>query len=439
MNDIPAPSALADSVVQIERFKPYPVASSSGSKPGPRPSLVKVSTVEAAPIKWLWPARMAIGKVTLIAGHPGLGKSQLTAYLAAQVTTGKFWPAGEGRAPIGDAIMLSAEDDLADTIRPRLEAAGANIERVHILKSVRDGDVDRGFNLARDLAALQLALTSVGNVKLVIVDPVTAYLGGTDTHKTGDVRAVLAPVAELASQYGVAIVAVSHLNKGGGGEAMARITGSLAFVAAVRAAFLVQKDPEDAKRRLFQPIKNNLGIDDLGLAFRIGEREVARGIRAPVIEWEAEHITITADEVLAAVGGQDGEDGGALREAVHFLQTLLAAGPVSQKTIKADASANSISEKTLRRAKSKLGVVARKNGMEGGWTWELPAPEDGQDGQGLAIFEDGHENPKMPTSGDVATFGNFGHLRKFWPPSGRMSHPCRRAAEHGQRAHGDQN
>jgi putative DNA primase/helicase len=381
------------------------------SKPIPSANLVRVSSVEKQPINWLWRSRVALGKVTMIAGNPGLGKSQLTTFLAAQVTNGGRWPAGEGQAPKGSVLMLSAEDDVGDTIRPRLEAAGADVDRVHMLTAIRDADAMRGFNLARDLLVLESVLAQIGDVRFVSIDPITAYLGGTDTHKTADVRAVLAPVSDLAAKHGVAIVAVSHLNKGSGGDAMGRITGSVAFVAAARAAFLIQKDPEDAKRRLFLPVKNNLGTDDTGLAFRIVEKDVGSAIRAPAIEWEDERVTISADEALAAASANDGEEGGALREAVEFLRDALAGGPVSRKTIKTDASANGVSEKTLRRAKSRLGVVTRKMGMKEGWIWEIPTAEDGQADDHLATFEDGHENPKVARQKGMGTFGNLGHLR----------------------------
>ena len=248
-------------------------------------------------------------------------------------------------------------------------------------------------------------------MKLIIIDPITAYLGATDSHKTADVRALLAPVSELAARFGVAIVTISHLNKSGGSEAMGRVTGSGAFVAAARGAYLIQKDAEDSSRRLFLPIKNNLGVDDAGLAFRIVERETNGGIRAPAIEWEDGRVTISADEALAAANANDGEEGAALREAVEFLSGELKDGPVSQRTIKADATANGISERTLRRAKSTLGVVTHKMGMKEGWTWELPRAEDGQGGDHLATVEDGHENPKMARQKGVDTFGNLGHLR----------------------------
>lgn len=299
MNDIPAPSALADRIVHVDRFKLQPQIQNGAARSAATATIVRVSSVQPQPIRWLWQGRIARGKVTLVAGNPGLGKSQFTAYLAARVTKGGPWPVREGRSPMGSVIMLSAEDDIADTIRPRLEAAGADIERVHVLTAVRDADAVRSFNLGRDLAHLEKALQQLGDVVLIIIDPITAYMAGTDSHKNSDVRALLAPLAEMASRHGAAIVVISHLNKGGGaGDAMGRITGSIAFSAAARAAFLIQKDPEDGNRRLFLPMKNNLGVDDLGLAFCIIEKETSGNIRAPVIEWEDERVTITADEAL---------------------------------------------------------------------------------------------------------------------------------------------
>ena len=183
-------------------------------------------------------------------------------------------------------------------------------------------------------------------------------------------------------------------------------------------------------RRLFLPIKNNLGVDDAGLAFRIVERETDGGIRAPAIEWEDGRVTISADEALAAANANEGEEGAALREAVEFLSDELKDGPVSQRTIKADATANGISERTLRRAKSTLGVVTRKMGMKEGWTWELPRAEDGQGGDHLATFEDGHENPKMARQKGVDTFGilaTFGQIvAPRIPPAGAQDDGKRR-------------
>ncbi len=153
-------------------------------------------------------------------------------------------------------MILSAEDHPADTIRPRLDAAGADLERCHIIGAVREPDGrTRGFSIANDLARLEAALVDIADPALVIIDPITAYLGGTDNYKNADVRAVLAPLADLAARVGAAVVAVSHLRKSNEGAAILSVSGSLAFVAASRAAYLIIRDREAVGRNLLLPAK----------------------------------------------------------------------------------------------------------------------------------------------------------------------------------------
>jgi RecA-family ATPase len=235
----------------------------------------------------------------MLAGHPGLGKSQATLNIAAIATTGGLWPVDRVYCEQGNVIILSAEDDAADTIRPRLEASGADLNRAFILDAVIDiSGGRRSFNLAADLGRLGQMIEEIGGAALIIIDSISAYLGGTDSHKNADIRALLSPLAEMAAKHDAAIIGVSHLNKCGGGEALLRVTGSLAFVAAARAAFLVVKDPEDPKRRLFLPVKNNIGNDSTGLAFRIESAELPGGISTSCVSWEADPVTISADEAM---------------------------------------------------------------------------------------------------------------------------------------------
>jgi putative DNA primase/helicase len=151
----------------------------------------------------------------LIAGPPGLGKSQVTTDIAATVSRGGTWCTGE-KCEAGDVLILSAEDDPSDTIRPRLEACGANLDRVHIIEAVHMLSVkrDRPFYLKQDVETLAEKLTTSPDVKLVIIDPISAYLGGVNSHKNVEVRSVLAPLVKLAADHGVAVVCVTHLNKG---------------------------------------------------------------------------------------------------------------------------------------------------------------------------------------------------------------------------------
>jgi hypothetical protein len=339
----------------------------------------RVSEVQARPIRWLWPYRIPRGKLTIVAGHPGLGKSLLTAYLAARVTTGGAWPDGLGHAVGGgQVIILTAEDDTADTLRPRLEAAGADLSRVHVVDGVIRGYSGDGtrhqrqFSLESDLAALDRKLTELQRVELVVMDPISAYLGNIDSHINAEVRGALGPVKELAERHAAAFTAVSHMSKAGGTQALLRVTGSLAFIAAARAGYLVADDPQTDRRKLFLPLKNNLAKPQTGLAFYIEEvhlESAAGPIETSRVVWHDTPVTMTADEVMAQTTP---EESSALREAQDWLREALADGPVSSKNIQKQAKDNGISASTLRRARESLGVkTSKRTGESGIWDWEL--------------------------------------------------------------------
>jgi len=194
------------------------------------------------------------GKVTMLAGHPGLGKSQLALAIVSIVTTGGRFPVNGARAECGSAVILSAEDDAEDTIRPRLDAVGADLARWRVVGAVHDRDDTgrdhmRGFSVVDDMPRLATALAEIGDAVLVIVDPITAYLGATDSHRNAEVRSALTPLTHLAAEHRVAVLAISHLRKSLEGEAIPRVSGSLAFVAAARAAYVVTRDPANENRR----------------------------------------------------------------------------------------------------------------------------------------------------------------------------------------------
>lgn len=397
----------AEALDQVAAVAERQRAEAAGMDTRARSAVLRVmADVRAEPVRWLWPGRIALGKLTMIAGDPGLGKSFLTLDLAARVSIGAGWPdAPHERGEPGGAVLLSAEDDIADTIRPRLDAAGADVSRIIALQAVRHGDgAARMFSLVTDLAALDDAIAQCAGCRLVVADPITAYLGKTDSHKNADIRGLLAPLAELAARHGVAIVAVSHLNKSGAGPAMYRTMGSLAFVAAARAAWAVARDPDDHARRLLLPVKNNLAPDAGGLAYTL--RTAGPG-GTPYLLWDSRPVTVSADDVLAAqIGGDD--DRTEREDAAEWLRTALADGPVPADEVKRQAKANAISEATLRRAKSAVGVVARKLGFgDGGqWLWALPD-------------EDAHP----PTPGDVSALGEGERLRVFDSASGVQDTP----------------
>lgn len=334
----------------------------------------RVADIEAKPIRWLWRGRIARGKVTLIAGHPGLGKSQAVLSLAGIVTAGAKWPLGDEHCERGSVVILSAEDDAADTIRPRLEATGADISRVLIFEAVRDQDDKgeprtRGLNLATDITRIAAKIAELGDVALLIIDPVSAYLGETDSHKNADVRTLLAPLADMASRHGVAVVLITHLAKNASAEALLRVQGSIAFAAAARAAWGVARDKDAPSRRLFLPLKNNIGSDQTGLAFAVEGVTLPGGIETSRVVWEGDPVTVTAEEAFAP--DLNREDRTAVEDAREFLSGLLADGPVSSKQIRADAEGAGHHWSAIRRAQTALGVEAVKEGLKGGWTWRL--------------------------------------------------------------------
>lgn len=354
------------------------------SRDDPEPGALiyrRASDVSPRPVCWLWPGRIARGKVTVIAGHPGDGKSQITASLASVVTGGGLWPVDRTRADVGNVIILSAEDDAEDTIVPRLIAAGAVLSRCYVLDAVADGftaagqEVRRSFNLARDLVALETMLRRIGGANLIVIDPISAYLGEVDSHRNAEVRALLAPLADLAARHGAAVVGVSHLSKGSGGDARLRVNGSLAFVAAARAAWLVHRDADDPARRLFLPLKNNIGKDNSGLAYRIESATVGAGIESSRVTWESEPVTVSADDAL---NREPEKEPRASESAEQFLRDRLTdagADGVPVRDLRAEARDAGLAWRTLERQKSELGVKAVRTGFgkAGGWVWTLPA------------------------------------------------------------------
>ncbi len=407
-------------------------AAQSGLPIDGAPVIVRLSDVKPEPVAWLWPGRIALGKLTLIAGDPGLGKSFLTLDMASRVSRGWAWPDAPGVATTpGGVVLLSAEDGVADTIRPRLDAAGADATRIVALEAIRSvGDngreSDRAFDLSRDLPALEGAIRSVEGCRLVVIDPVTAYLGGVDSHKNAEIRGLLAPLGAIAERHRVAVVAVTHLNKSGGGPAIYRAMGSLAFAAAARAAWAVSKDRNDPRRRLLLPIKNNIAQDTGGLAYRIEPTGVDG---CPAVAWEPDPVNVSADDAL---GGDRGYDGGRTErdDAAAWLCDFLARGSKPANDVFSEAKAAGFAKRTIQRAKALAGVRPRKETFGGGWVWELSAPAqdrqpEAQEGHtpdvgnlGTNPGENIENQPKDATPGGVALFdksnGNLGGAGDGW-------------------------
>ena len=328
-----------------------------------QPILVRLANVKAEPVSWIWPCRLALGKLTLLVGDPGLGKSWITLDIAARVSCGGAWPDG-GQAIAGNVLLLSAEDGLADTIRPRLDALGADVMRVHHLAVLRAGEQERAVQLA-DAAALESAIRATG-ARLLVIDPISAYLGSTDSHRDAEVRALMAPLARVAERTGAAVLGVMHLAKSSQRPAMYRAVGSIAFAAAARVVLAVAADPERQDRRLVAPIKSNLSAPPAALAYTLADGRLT---------WEAGPVPDVDVNALLAGPPLDRQE---RREADGWLREMLADGPVLSRDIQRAGDAAGFSWRTLWRASKRLGVETERMGglgAAGKWYWRLPAPK----------------------------------------------------------------
>jgi hypothetical protein len=350
----------------------------SSSKPKPkefesgRLKTVCAADIEPEHVEWLVDQSFPLGMLAVIGGQPGLGKSQISINLAAGVTTGKGLP-GTGRfSNIGSVIILANEDDAARTIRPRLDAAGADISKVHIVEGVaREGAEVDMFQLDSDIADLRDRALEIGDVRLIIIDPPSAYLGTkVDSYKDSDVRRVLMPLGNLAQETGAMILLIVHLNKRTDGGAQQRFSGSTAWTAAPRVGFMVAEDTI-TKQRFMLPVKNNIGDDRLGFQYHIAEKLIKysnQTFKSSYIVWDqttnrslSELITPPKSTKVTVVD-----------DAKIFLEEELSSGPVSVEKLKLLAKSAGLSWPSINRAKKDLPINSTK--ISNGWQWILCKP-----------------------------------------------------------------
>src|SRR5262249_38280653 len=307
---------------------------------------ILLSTVQPQTVQWLWPGRIPLGKLTILDGDPGLGKSVLTLTLAASVTRGWSMPLeprepGVAPEPAG-VVLLNAEAGLEDTIRPRLDAAGADPARVLALDRIPDGDSFRLPVLPVDAVYVKLAVRRL-EAKLVIIDPLTAFLGGeTNTHKDQDCRRALYPLAMLAQETGAAVLVVRHLNKAAGTNPLYRGGGSIGIIGAARSGLLVAKDPDNPDQRVLASTKCNLAKLPPALVYALDTAPNG----ALRIGWKGES-THTAESLLAVP--RDDEERDAVQEGADVLKTILCNGQLPAADVKAQARKAGVSERTLAR------------------------------------------------------------------------------------------
>lgn len=334
------------------------------------------SSVQERKVEWLWRNRIALGKLTLFVGAPGLGKSFTALDFAARVSRDANWPDWGSNEIVGRTIVFSAEDGIEDTIIARLKAQNANLANVTVCKRIREMNesgemIRRGFNLTRDLPYLESLLDQHSDTKAVIIDPVSAYAGRADTHKNAEMRTeVLDPLSEMAERRELAVIAITHWNKGTGNP-LERVSGSIAFPAAARQVWGFTADPDDATRTLMLFGKSNLGPRVAGLAFRISEID-----GRATLTWEAGDVESKLDDVLRQERGEKENDVAKVQRACDLIRDLCADGrEVLTTEIEERGREVGISTRTLFRArKDFLHCKARKEGFgkDGKWWISLP-------------------------------------------------------------------
>lgn len=346
--------------------------------------LICAATLKPESINWHWNGWLAAGKLHILAGAPGTGKTTVALALTATLSCAGRWPDGtQSRA--GSIMIWSAEDGVRDTLVPRLIAMGADLNRVYFVTTAMEGDRSRAFDPATDIEQLRAAIRQSGiRPNLLIVDPIVSAVSG-DSHKGAETRRSLQPLVDLGVSEGCAILGISHFSKGTAGrDVVERVTGSLAFGALARLVFAGAKMPEDkGGGRFIARAKSNIGPDGGGFRYDLQQITLPNDptISASILLW-GDAIEGNAREILAQAEVIDDPDTKSqTSEAEDWLRELLMDGTVKATDAIKKAKAVGISEKSLRAARERLRVKPRKTAYSGGWVWSMPYQDASQDAQ----------------------------------------------------------
>lgn len=323
--------------------------------------------VEEKEVEWLWDGKIPMGKLTLLVGDPGGGKSMLSVHFASKITKGRPWADDpEKENPKGSVIMLACEDGLSDTIRVRAGTEKADLKKISVIEGTVEKGQVRQFDITSDLPKLKKEVEKVEDTRLIIIDPLFAYTPKGDYYKDPEMRSlVLAPLAKFAEETEVAILAIMHLNKDQAKKALYRVGGSIAFSGSARAVWFVIRDEKDelGERRYLLCEKMSVGPLPPGMAFSIKEGEKYK----PYVRFEGESVKLGVEEMLTGAKPRP------IDEAVEFLKKNLKDGPKSSKDLVEMAEDEGISKRTLDRAKKRLPIDSNQVFSDEGqyWVWEL--------------------------------------------------------------------
>ena len=332
------------------------------------------SDIAPEKIDWIWPGRLARGKITLLEGDPGLGKSVLTVEIAALLSRGWLLPNGKSLPPMG-TLFLSAEDGKADTIVPRLIAAGADLSRIPIMDGVRAGNDEAPVAIPEGLPIIEALMRKTG-CGLVVVDPLSVFLGeGINENKNQEVRKALAPAKAMLERARVAGLFLRHLTKSQSATPVYRGAGSIGLGGAARVVMMVAEDPEIPGLRVLANVKENLSVPQESLAYQIISN--AENPDAAEVSWQGESKWRAQDLQV----GPSPEENTKLADAKEWLGLYLNDGrAVKAKLVYKAAKDDNIKEHTLDRAKKALGVESTWDGIQRFWAWRLPIGSEGAEG-----------------------------------------------------------
>jgi AAA domain len=373
------------------------LALNAGETPKADPDFKLYSAADIKPetIEWIWKDRIPRGMTSIVGGMPGLGKSQFMFALAAAITTGGTMPDGS-KAELGNVVLVNAEDHPSKTLVPRLIAAGADLKRVRLLEGVYDPAKPcekRRFDV-KQMPALKQLIRDIGNVTLVIIDPIMSYLGGgKNSDKDDEVRTALFDLNQMAEDANFAVILVTHLNKGSGGHVLDRIMGSRAFTGLPRSVWLILEDPDDEERSILALGKTNVGPKTIpGIAYAVTTVTIPEGIEAQKLAFESEPERRKADDLL------NPERKSFVEEACEWLKAALSDGPKTSKQLAKEAKDAGISEYALKEARKKLRVRPIKgDGANASWMMALPTHVGGTNAdEEFADMADWQENPDRP-------------------------------------------
>jgi hypothetical protein len=331
------------------------------------PIIIHAHEVVPASVEWLWYGILARGKISLLEGDPDLGKSTLTIEIAARLSRGQALPGAEPLPPVG-TLFLSAEDGVADTIVPRLIAAGADLERIKILDGVRVREGEEGVaTIPSDLDAIENALTAQ-RCALVIVDPLSVFLDdGINENHNQQVRKAMTPAMHMLERANAAGWMLRHWTKAQSVNAIYRGAGSIGLGGAARVVMMVAKDPEQPGVHVLARSKGNLTPPIPSRNFRLigspDNPQVATVTWAGLSDWQADDLQ----------GQESMEESGKLADAKIWLADYLRGGVIVQANlVQRDGRKDGHQERTLDRAKKVLGVRSIKNVVDNHWGWQLP-------------------------------------------------------------------